>query len=278
MGFIVAIVSDMHVNSTVGLSVPTLELDDGGDYRASPTQRNLWTCWNVFWDEVERLKTETGYGLLVVFNGDVGELDVKSRTHQLVSRNKSTALRHARTVIERPVGLADWSLFIRGTASHVGKSSWFEEELAADTTNAVRNGESASWYAWRGHIGGVLMDFKHFVRLGAKPWTRTNPLGELSNNLEMDAYRKRQPVPTLAIRSHRHFYADTANNHPVRVIVTPCWQAIPEYISAVDGIEPPDIGGLVVTIDEGRWTAIPRRFPMKPPKIQTLPDLMKPTG
>ena len=131
MGIIVPIVSDAHINSTIGLALPSLELDDGGEYRASDTQRELWKCWSLFWDEVEASKKQTGYAVLSVFNGDMIEADTKARSHQVISRNKSTTLRHAASVIERPIALSDRALFIRGTASHVGKSGWLEEDLAA---------------------------------------------------------------------------------------------------------------------------------------------------
>ena len=271
MGIIVAVVSDTHINSTIGLSLPTLELDDGGEYKASTTQRDLWLCWNAYWDEVEQLKTRLGYRLLAVFNGDLGELDAKSRSHQIISRNKSTALRHVRAVIERPIQMADWALFIRGTQSHVGKSSWFEEEVAQDCDIAIRNGEAASWWTFRRDIGGVVIDFQHFVRLGGKPWNVSAPLGELAVRLELDAYRRGRRLPALAIRSHRHTYADTGSNHVVRAIVTPAFQAIPDYIPSNGVVEMPDIGGLIITIDEGSWTVTPKRFPWKAPKLLALP-------
>ena len=46
---IVAIISDLHAGSTVGLCPPRFTLDDGGDYVSSPAQRWLWRNWNHFW-------------------------------------------------------------------------------------------------------------------------------------------------------------------------------------------------------------------------------------
>jgi len=273
MGYLIAVTSDQHINSTMGLSLPSLELDDGGTYTANRTQRWLWDCWRLYWQDVEQLKTNTGYRLLSVFNGDIAEGDFKGRTHQLISRNKSTTLRHARAVLERPIAMSDWALFIRGTGAHVGKGGWMEEELAQDCDIAMRNGEAASWYAWRGMVGKLPLDLSHHSRLGSDPWTLINPLGKLAYKIENDCYRKRQPLP-LVVRSHRHAFADTENNFPVRVIVTGAWQATPEYMFKTDLPPEPNIGGLIVRVDDdGTWTVTTKRYPMKTPKLQTLPPL-----
>jgi len=273
MGIIVSIVSDLHVNSTMGVCPPQTELDDGGTYTANRTQRWLWDCWRLFWQDAEQLRQTTGYQLLTVFNGDIAEGDMRARTHQVITRNKSSILRLARSVIERPIALSDWALFIRGTPAHVGKSSWMEEELAQDCDIAIRNGEAASWYAWRGMVGKMALDLAHHSRLGNDPWTLINPLGKLAYKVEMDARRKGQPLP-LVVRSHRHTFADTESNYPVRVIVTGSWQATPEYLYKTDLPPEPNIGGLIVRVDDdGTWTVTPKKYRMKTPRLQTLPSL-----
>jgi hypothetical protein len=273
MGIIVAITADHHANSTMGVCPPQFELDDGGTYTANRTQRWLWDCWRLFWTDVEQLKQTTGYQVLSVWNGDLAEGDMKARTHQVISRNKSTTLRLVRSVIERPIQLSDWALFLRGTPAHVGKSSWIDEEIAQDCDIAIRNGEAASWYAWRGMVGKLPLDIQHHVRLGSDPWTVANPLGKLAYQVEMDCYRKRQPLP-LVIRSHRHTFADTENNYPVRVIVTGAWQGVPEYLYRSPLPPEPDTGGYIVRVDDdGAWTVTTKKYPMRTPKMQTLPPL-----
>jgi hypothetical protein len=275
MGTVIAIISDLHINSAVGLAPLRHNLDDGGTYEASRTQRWLHDCWRLFWSDVELAKTQTGYPLLTIFNGDIGELDAKARTHQVITRNKSTVLEMIRSVIERPVALSDWALFIRGTASHIGKGGWLEEEIAQDCDIAIRRDTgAASWWNWRGEIGSLVLDIQHHARLGSKPWTVANPLGDLAVRVELSAHRARQKVPGLVVRSHRHTFADTGNIYPVRVCTSGAWQAIPEYAYKADFTAPPDIGGLIVTVgDNGEWTIIQKRYQMRMSKIQTLPPI-----
>lgn len=60
---IIAIVGDIHSNSTVALAPPRVRLDDGGEYVSSAPQRWIWRKWLEFWKEVEE-KRETAGGQL----------------------------------------------------------------------------------------------------------------------------------------------------------------------------------------------------------------------
>src|SRR5512139_3962805 len=274
MGKIIAVTSDQHAVSTMGLAPPHVTLDDGGAYRLSDTQRFLWRSWVGFWDEVEGLQQQTGYPIMAVFNGDLAEIDAKNRTHQVITRNKATALGIVRSVIERPVQLADWALFIRGTTAHVGRSAWMEE-LAGDYDNTIRTDKgNSSWWHWRGWVDNLLLDFQHAVRLGGKEETRGNALPGLALEIERDAYRERQPIPHLAIRAHGHHFHDTGDNYPVRVIANAAFQGITEYIYKKPYAGKPHIGGLIIVTGD-KWEIHKRRFPMPKEKIQVLP---KPNG
>lgn len=271
MGYIVAVVNDLHCGSTIGLSPPRFTLDDGGEYIASKTQMFLWDCWGMYWRNVAELKASTGYKLLTVFCGDIAEGDFKNRSHQLISRNKATVMNLTRTVIDKPVDLSDWLIFIRGTNSHTGRSSWMEEEIASDFDTTVKNGNSYSWDFWRGIVGGLPLDFEHFVRLGNDPWTKTNPLGKLAAEIKTECLEERKPYP-LAIRAHRHQFADTYDNHDVRVVVNGCFQGSPGYASQMGIRRKPNIGGLIVRIDDdGQWTLTKKSYKIRAAKLNTLP-------
>ena len=249
-----------------------MTLDDGGEYRGNDTQRFLWRCWVDYWSQVEALQKQTGYPILAVFNGDVAEIDAKSRTSQVITRNKASAMGIVRSALERPIQLADWALFIRGTTAHVGKSAWMEE-LAGDYDNTIKTDAGRfSWWNWRGWVDNLLIDFQHAVRLGTKEDTRPNALGALALEIEREAYREGRRVPHLAIRSHGHHYAETYDNFPVRVIATGCFQGITEYIYKRPFATNPHIGGLlIITGDE--WTVKKIRYTMPKTKLATLPPI-----
>ena len=50
---VVAVVSDLHINSTVGLCPGPVPLDDGGTHQPSKEQRALLRCWNEYWAEID---------------------------------------------------------------------------------------------------------------------------------------------------------------------------------------------------------------------------------
>jgi len=225
----------------------------------------------MFWRDVAELKTTTGYKLLTVFCGDIAEGDFKNRSHQLISRNKASVINLTRTVIDKPVALSDWLIFIRGTNSHVGRSSWMEEEIASDFDNTVKNGGAHSWDYWRGVVGGLALDFEHFVRLGSDSWTTTNPLGKLAAEIKTECLEERKPYP-LAIRAHRHQFADTYDNYDVRVVVNGCFQGSPGYTYQMGIRRKPAFGGLIIQInDDGTWQITKRRYKMRVAKLNTLP-------
>ena len=129
----VIVVSDTHIGSTVGLSPPTVSLDDGGMYNASPPQRELWKCWVDFWQwAAEQSK---GHRRIVVFNGDIIETDAKSRGIPMATRNKADLLTMAIEAIGPALEVSDLTYVIRGTQAHTGQAAEFEELLARDITN-----------------------------------------------------------------------------------------------------------------------------------------------
>ena len=85
-------------------------------------------------------KTDRGYKRIVVFDGDLTELDTQKRSIQLTSMNKNTILSMVMETILPLISIADAVYIMRGTAAHTGKSAWSEEAIAKDIDNAVSLG------------------------------------------------------------------------------------------------------------------------------------------
>ena len=120
-----AIVSDTHSGSTVGLCPPRITLDDGGDYHPSREQRRMWGWWLEYWQEVGRRPGDK----VVIFLGDMIEGDSKQRSTQVVTRNKSDLLKLAAATLEPAYQVATRCYFVRGTGrtwarAPASKSSW----------------------------------------------------------------------------------------------------------------------------------------------------------
>ena len=247
-----AIVADLHVNSTVGLCTPVVNLDDGGTYHASPSQRWLHSCWLDF---CEKVKASPGRKVAII-NGDLGELDIKRRSYQLVSPNKATIVSLVLDVLSPLIEVVDQVYVMRGTAAHTGKSSWLEEAIAQDIITAVHSPEAASWWHIRAKVEDVRLDVAHHASMGGLPWTAKNAANKLAaETIFTYAEEYQQPAPHLVIRSHNHRKADSYNNFSVRTIFTPAW-CLPTENEMRNGKynQRADNGGTLITCQDGQYT------------------------
>jgi hypothetical protein len=223
----VIVLSDTHINSTVSVCPPTVELDDGGTYRASRLQRALWDSFLDFRDTAAR--TITGRKILIL-NGDIAELDTKRRSTQLVTINKATITKLTLKALSPFFEIADHVIVLRGTMAHTGKGSWAEEMIANDLDNVIASSaEVKSWYHYRGTISGYKFDVAHHGRMGGVPWTERNAGIRLAAETFWQYSNHGWPLPDVVIRSHNHRRADSGRNFPFLAMFTPAWQAHTEF-------------------------------------------------
>lgn len=254
------VAGDMHVNSAVALCPPDgIDLDDGGKYMPSETQRWLWDCWH---DDVHRfLDASSGTTRIAILNGDLGDIDAKKRSSQMVSRNNAVIADTVLSVLAPLTDMVDHVFVVRGTPAHTGKSAWLEELVARDLDNAVRYSDSvSSWWHLREQIGGVRFDICHHARMGGIPWTRPNAVLNAAAKITYQYLAElRQEPPHIAVRSHNHKHGDSYDAHPVRMLYLPCYSAITEFGYRI-GYEntPPDIGCRYVFIEDGNYKIVKR--------------------
>ena len=256
--------ADPHSNSTVAVCPPFVNKDDGGTYRASRVQRWLW---DVLLDIVDRFSRVQADEKIANFVGDLGELDTKRRSNQLITFNKATALNVSRDVLEPVVDITDRQYFFRGTPAHTGKSAWFEEELARDFDSSVPEkwkknafGEPekvpASWYHLRGNCAGVLFDIAHHTSMGGMPWTeRHAAMKMVEKAMWRYAFSFKQKLPDVMIRAHNHRFSDSGSNYPIFGVTLPALTIATEYVYRI-GKENDlsDIGAVVFICEDGKYT------------------------
>ena len=115
-----------------------------------------------------------------MINGDLGELDAKDRSAQVITVNKSTILQTVRDVLVPAIW--DELFIIRGTRAHEGKSAWLEEEIGKDMDGVVPSDKGIySWWQLRAEISGVKLDIAHHAPMGSTPWTRVNSAVKLAS-------------------------------------------------------------------------------------------------
>lgn len=256
-------VSDLHINSKVALCTPTVSLDEDDTHRSSRGQRWLWQCWLEFWDTV-RVDYQ-GWRKILVINGDMGELDTKRRSYQIITPNKAIILDMVLNVLAPALDVVDSVYVVRGTQAHVGKSAWLEEAIARDLDHAVRHDGSASWWHIRGKIDGIRYDISHHASMGGLPWNAPNAANKLAaKTIWQYRVKMNQPAPDVIWRSHNHRWADSGKNYdPTYALCLPCWSLATEYAYRIGAEnDTADIGAVVDEIKDGIRTE--RRFKFEP--------------
>jgi hypothetical protein len=274
---VLAVSSDHHIGSTIGLINPKTPLDDGGDYLASPGQRSLWRNWQDFCQKAQDTANAWKAPLVSVFNGDLIETDHKLRSHQIITRNKATLQRMTQEVMRPLVDYSEQVYIVRGTEAHVGPSAEYESMAAQDLTNNVGPDEKRGIYSWWNldlDVNGTTFDISHHGKLGQLPWTKVNGAMSLAGQLIIEYVEEGLKPPKVAIRSHLHRYADTGTNFDsIRLIATPAWQMATAYVHrSVRGRKRADIGGLIfVCYPEGTYDVEVVRYrplPQRPHKVK----------
>jgi hypothetical protein len=260
---VIAVTSDQHCGSTVAISPPKIELDDGGEYVASKAQRWLWEKWLDFWGKAQERRESLNADLYCVFNGDLTEGDHHGTT-QILSGNPAAQASVVNACVAPILDLEPERLFfVRGTEAHVGKSAAFEERIASGLRKDKRpvvvdpDTGTSSWWHLRMDVQGVRLDFAHHGRFGQRPWTRGNVVLNLAAEIFYDHAADGEPHPHIAVRSHQHRYFDTASAHPTRVIQTPAWQLATAFIHRINPGALACIGGVLIVIQNGVPTVEP---------------------
>lgn len=272
---VIAVESDLHCGSKVGICPPTpIEIDDGDQYIPSKAQRWLWDKRKAFLNRVEEVRGNDE--LRYVCNGDLVDGD-HHNTHQIISRQGHVQSDIAFRCLDEVLALEPDHMFVvRGTESHVGKGGSSEEAIARGLSHGgapIRKDaerSSASWYFLRMHAGSHLLEFTHHGRTGYRPWTRPNATLLLAAQIFHERYREDPSlIPALSVRSHFHRYADSHDAHPVRVVQTPAFQLGTAYIWKRHPEGLADIGGIIVVIEDDRLTVEPVIFRPSRPKVWT---------
>lgn len=199
----VIVVSDLHCGCRLGLCPPSVDLDDGGTYKASKLQNKIWAWWNEFWTKWVPDVTH-GEDYTVVINGD--PLDgVHHQSVTQISQNITDQIRIAKQalgpVVERCKGRF---YMIRGTEIHGGKSGQDEEKLA-EMLGAVKDkeGRFARWELWL-RVGKALCHFTHHIGTTGRTHYETSAVMAEMAEMLVEAGRFGLEPPDVIVRSHRH--------------------------------------------------------------------------
>lgn len=247
----VAIVSDLHINSTVALSAPSAFLDDGQEVLASEEQRWINRRWSDFWERIFNLPRP----LYVVVNGD-GVDGVHHGTTQLMCHLEAEQIDHAVRVMGPIRERADHLFWTRGTEAHSGPMGQWEE-LIARRLGAEPDEERGtfSWFHLTLEVGGVLFDVMHHPQTFAmRPWTLDSAAARQAAITWDEYHEGGEDPPDVIVRSHFHKFAKGWRQESFCAF-TPSWQLTTAFGRRKGtGRHLFPIGGLAFVCEEGGWT------------------------
>jgi hypothetical protein len=257
-GTILAVVGDSHIGSTTALSLPKFVTDEGQEITASRAQEWLYANWLDYWEYVRGLAGIRGKHrrnrLVVVHMGDVVDGIHHGSTQILPNLEDQETM--ACEILRPLAAAADGGFFqIRGTEAHAGAGAQSEVRVSREI------GARACEWELDLCIDGVLQNFAHHGRAGARPWTSgaSGQAGEIA----LERALAGEPIPRLVWRAHRHSVDDSGQRVPgCRVIVTPAWQLKTAFAHKVAAGRRSDIGGMVaqgeaVDFSHSRYQAAP---------------------
>lgn len=267
---VIACVSDLHCGGTTALCPPKVMLDDGGSYSASRLQLLLWQNWGDYCDFARARRDALDAELWVIFNGDLVEGD-HHKTTQILSGNPNAQAFVVNAAMRVMLDLKpDKLFFVRGTEAHVGQSASAEERIADGLWRDKRpvqrcpDTETASWWHLTLEEQGVRIDVTHHGKMGRLPRTRRSNLVLYAWDILDEHAEQNVPLPHLCLRGHNHKKGDSGDACPVRVVATGCWQMNTSHVHKVAADSLPDIGGVLVTIQNGEFSVEKKYFPPAP--------------
>lgn len=272
MATILAVVSDTHIGSTVGLCPPRTRLDDGGLYIASLAQRAVWKAWLEYWDIVKGLKQDLGAEVITVLNGDTVDRN-KHTAHQSITTNEATVIAIATLALAPAARVSNRFCMIRGTAAHVGRGANLEEQLSNEYTDdfLIRDKESGTrtWWRWFPEIEGVKLDIAHHPATSSRrPWSKDAATTRLSAILRVEYLEAGLDVPDIAIRAHMHLAASSGRFSKPETFAMPSWELNCHFAHRLGSTPPVEpVGGLIFVLEDGEYDVALKTWKARTRKI-----------
>lgn len=266
------IFSDGHSNSTVGLSKPEFQLDDGDKVSAGTVRRWLW---HRYQDILEQVAKEAKGDLYGVLNGDAVELAAKHPTNQVITKNFEEAVRIANETYEPFFKMVRGMYVIRGTEAHTGPSGQAEEAIARNFTNTIHNEETgnASWWHLPLVFDGVKMDITHHPKGGGsgRPHSGHAGIDRIAADTMFGYADDGEIPPQLVIRSHLHGYRDSEKAFKrTRAIITPAMSLLTTYGHRIGINRDNDIGAIMIYCHNGEYFVKPLTYKVRRPEWQEI--------
>lgn len=268
MATTVVLLSDLHCNSVVGLSPASVNLYNGGTYRASRPQMWLRSRFLAFRDEVGEAQQRNGGRVIVILNGELAD-DNKHSKYDLVEQHPDGQMSVAIDALSPLLELLDKErgdlIYVtRGTEAHSGPGSWMDNAIGRDIGAVCAHDEKAadgartqihSFYTLMLSIDGVRVKGAHHPPLGPGrlPWTSNLYASRVASHVYLSAAKSKEPPPDIYFCGHYHVPGDSYDAWPTRALALPSWQLATSFSYRLGADRPLPVGGVIVSCDRGRY-------------------------
>ena len=261
---LITVISDLHVGSSVSiLPEGGLMPDDGGIYKGSKLQDELGRVWEIFFDDIRKIKQISKR--VLVINGDSVD-GFHHNTVALATNNLMIQEKAAVALLLPKVAMFDEVFVTRGTEAHVQSGAQSEERVArAINAKPDENGNYARWQLWMDVKGMVFNVAHHIGTTSSAAYESSAVMREMVAAL-VEAGQWEQKLPDVLVRSHRHRFiviGIPSAKGRIQAVVTPSWQLRTPYVERIDRMRMPHIGGVNFIVDEGHCSVQEHLFPLK---------------
>ena len=257
---IVAVVSDIHVNSKFGL-FPPQGRDEGHPISQSKMQAVTWGLWLQFWRKALEWKKQHDCPLIVVIDGEILDINKHDLT-EAMTLDPVGVLAIGESVLGPVADMADQTFIIKGTEAHEGAHSFFSGLMAERLSRRpkatiVRDDyeDSASWMQVWAEFGGVTFDISHHPPTsGVRPWTVGAAAARAQAIIRSDYIEAGRKPPDVAIRGHRHLFRESGRDVKPFFIYCPGWSLKNAFVHRIGATTTPlKIGGLLFHCHDGAY-------------------------
>lgn len=194
---LLAVVSDLHCGSEVGLAPPETKLRSGNviGFGENKHQQWLWDRFEEGGDKLLKIAGTDPFVLLV--NGDATEGCHHHNNDELVAATIEIHTEMAAQCLRRLAQKAARRIVVRGTQCHTREM----EDVLADKIGAdPRSAPDKFLFEMR----GCLVDAAHHVGVTSRAYLEASALSINMGNARLNYLRAGQRVPRVFLRAHRH--------------------------------------------------------------------------
>lgn len=220
---LIAVVSDLHCGSSVGLMPPDFVTLEGQKIGQNAVQKWLWECWVDVMDRFD--KYANGDPFVLVVNGDTIE-GSHHGSKQVISNDPTDHQNAAIKVLSPLSSKAEKTFVVEGTECHTNSS----EAKTATSLNAIGdpNTGKSVWERLTLTINNCRCVFFHHISPTTREYLKGSSLSIFLGNEQLAAAKNKEPWVDVVCCAHRHDF-DMFRDATGLCVVGPAFQCLTRH-------------------------------------------------